>query len=353
MSTKRQFAQPAVSPLPLDEAALAQALKAASPLAEGLVADASRQRDKAPVHVAVILPCYNEALAIGDVVKSFQKSLPDARIYVFDNRSTDNTAEVARAAGAQVFLERRAGKGNVVRRMFAEIDADVYLMADGDGTYDASSAPLLIKAITDDHMDMVVGARENIHQEAHRAGHAFGNKIFNGIYRTLFGNEYGDIFSGYRAFSRRFVKSFPALSSGFEIETELSVHASQLKLPTTEISLPYGKRQEGSKSKLNSVRDGLKILKTFIMLAKETRPAMFFGSMSGLLVVMAGILAIPLVTTFVETGLVPRLPTAILCTGMVLVASVFAVCGLILDSLARFRIENKRILYLAIKKGSL
>ncbi len=331
----------------------AQALSASSPLAAGLVETARRQQARAAVQVAVILPCYNEALAIANVVKSFQLSLPDAKIFVFDNRSTDNTAEVARTAGAQVIVERRAGKGNVVRRMFAEVDADVYLMCDGDGTYDAASAPQLIKAVTDDQMDMVIGARANIHQEAHRVGHAFGNKLFNGIYRALFGNEYGDIFSGYRAFSRRFVKSFPALSSGFEIETELSVHASQLKLPTCEFSLPYGKRQEGSKSKLNSVSDGLKILKTFILLAKETRPAMFFGSMSGLLVALATLLAIPLVTTFVETGLVPRLPTAILCTGLILVASVFAVAGLILDSLTRFRIENKRILYLAIKKAGM
>ena len=252
-----------------------------------------------------------------------------------------------------MFFERRAGKGNVVRRMFAEIDADVYLMVDGDGTYDASSAPRLIDAVVNDHMDMVIGARENIHQNAHRAGHAFGNMIFNTLYRTLFGSEFGDIFSGYRAFSRRFVKSFPAQSSGFEIETELSVHAGQLKLPVAEIVLPYGKRPEGSTSKLNSVRDGLKILKTFIMLAKETRPAMFFGSMAGVLSLMAFILAVPLVATFVETGLVPRLPTAILCTGMILVASMFGVCGLILDSLARFRVENKRILYLAIKKGGM
>lgn len=354
-SASKSLAKPASATWQTQAAAtdLAQALKASSPLAAGLVETARRQQAPAAVQVAVILPCYNEALAIADVVKSFQLSLPDAKIFVFDNRSTDNTAEVARAAGAQVFLERRAGKGNVVRRMFAEVDADVYLMCDGDGTYDAASAPQLIKAVTDDHMDMVIGARANIHQEAHRAGHAFGNKLFNGIYRTLFGNEYGDIFSGYRAFSRRFVKSFPALSSGFEIETELSVHASQLKLPTCEISLPYGKRQDGSKSKLNSVRDGLKILKTFIMLAKETRPAMFFGTLSGALVILAAVLAVPLITTFVETGLVPRLPTAILCTGLILVASVFAVAGLILDSLTRFRIENKRILYLAIKKGGI
>eukprot|EP01037_Dinobryon_pediforme_P002514 gene2514-2553_t len=300
--------------------------------------------------VAVIIPCFNEAATIAEVVVSFRRALPLARIYVFDNNSTDETSAIARAAGANIYHEPRAGKGNVVRRMFAEIDADVYVMVDGDGTYDAIAAPLLVKYIVDDHIDMVIGARENIHQNAHRAGHAFGNVIFNSLYRAVFGTEFGDIFSGYRAFSRRFVKSFPALSSGFEIETELSVHAGQLKLPVAEIVLPYGKRPEGSASKLNSVRDGLKILKTFVMLAKETRPAMFFGCLAALPLLLAAILAIPVVVTYLTTGLVPRLPTVVACTGLVLIASVFTICGLILDSIARFRIENKRILYLAIKK---
>eukprot|EP01037_Dinobryon_pediforme_P008196 gene8196-8280_t len=302
--------------------------------------------------IAVIIPCFNEAATIADVVVNFRRALPLARIYVFDNNSTDETSAKARSAGAEIYHEPRAGKGNVVRRMFAEIDADVYVMVDGDGTYDALAAPLLVKYIVDDHMDMVIGARENIHQNAHRAGHAFGNALFNGLYRTIFGAEFGDIFSGYRAFSRRFVKSFPAMSSGFEIETELSVHAGQLKLPVAEIILPYGKRPEGSASKLNSVRDGLKILKTFIMLAKETRPAMFFGCLAGLPLLLAVILAVPVAATYLTTGLVPRLPTVVACTGLVLIASIFTICGLILDSIARFRIETKRILYLAIKNSS-
>ena len=267
---------------------------------------------------------------------------------MFDNASTDDTAERARLAGADVFREPRPGKGNVVRRMFAEIDADVYVMADGDGTYDAASAPKLVAMIVDDHLDMAIGARQNVLQDAHRTGHAFGNRLFNRIYSTLFGAEYGDIFSGYRAFSRRFVKSFPALSTGFEIETELSVHASQLKLPTAEIVLPYGKRPEGSSSKLRSVRDGARILSMFFFLLKETRPALFFGALAAACTALSVGLAVPLVQTWFETGLVPRMPTAILCTGLMLIACLMTTCGLILDSLARARTEQKRILYLAV-----
>ncbi|MBV9219348.1 MAG: glycosyltransferase [Methylobacteriaceae bacterium] len=301
-----------------------------------------------PVAVAVVIPCFNEAAAIGGVIGDFRAALPDARICVFDNKSSDATAEVARAAGAEVYSEPRKGKGHVVRRMFADIDADVYVMADGDGTYDAASAPRLVAAIVEDRMDMVIGAREDVHRQAHRKGHALGNRLFNRLYGALFGAEFGDIFSGYRAFSRRFVKSFPALSSGFEIETELSVHASQLKLPTAEIVLPYGRRSEGSASKLRTFRDGWRILKTFAYLLKETRPAAFFGSIAAALAVAALALAVPLIGTFLRTGLVPRLPTAILCTGLMLIACLLATCGLILDSLARSRAEQKRMLYLAV-----
>jgi hypothetical protein len=300
------------------------------------------------IEIAVLIPCHNEAATIGAVVNDFRAALPQARIAVFDNSSSDATIAEAHAAGAEVFAERRRGKGNVVRRMFAEISADVYVMADGDGTYDASSAPRLVAMIVDERLDMAIGAREDVHADAHRAGHALGNRLFNGLYGSLFGSEFGDIFSGYRAFSRRFVKSFPALSSGFEIETELSVHATQLRLPTAEIMLPYGKRPAGSLSKLSSIRDGWRILRTFAYLLKETRPAMFFGVPAAAFVAVALVLALPLIETYLATGLVPRLPTVILCTGLVILACMSATCGLILDSLARARVEQKRMLYLAL-----
>lgn len=300
--------------------------------------------------IAVLIPCYNEAASIGDVVRAFQTSLPGAIVYVFDNASSDGTLEAARAAGAQVAHEPRRGKGNVVRRMFADIEADIYVMADGDGTYDAKVAPLLVHMLWRDRLDMMVGARAGVGQNAHRAGHAFGNRCFNLLYRMLFGAEFGDIFSGYRVFSRRFVKSFPAVSGGFEIETELSVHAGQLKLPVGEIETAYGARREGSASKLRSVRDGIAILKTFSILLKETRPMLFFGALAGVVTLLSGALAAPLLATFAQTGLVPRLPTAVLCTGLMLIASLLCVCGLILDSLARSRIEQKRMFYLALAR---
>ena len=322
---------------------LTRLLRAATPQGSDALEAAPRA-----LQVAVVLPCHNEAASIARVVAEFRAALPEARIVVFDNASTDQTAQIARIAGAEVHSESRAGKGNVVRRMFADIDADIYLMADGDGTYDAASAPKLIAAIENDNIDMVVGARAKVMEDAHRRGHAFGNRLFNKLYRTLFGAGFDDIFSGYRAFSRRFVKSFPALSSGFEIETELCVHASQLKLPTAEISLPYGKREEGSASKLRSVRDGVRILSTFALLLKETRPAVFFGTLASAAMAMAIVLAIPVVETYLATGLVPRLPTAVLATGMALFSGLIGCCGLILDSVARGRVEQKRILYLTI-----
>ena len=306
-----------------------------------------RQRPHAEVAVAVLVPCFNEAQSIASVVAGFRASLPHARIVVFDNASTDDTAAVARLAGAEVRLEPRPGKGNVVRRMFADIEADVYLLVDGDGTYDASAAARLVAGIVEDRADMVVAARANIQIDAHRAGHAFGNRLFNRCFGLLFARNFVDIFSGYRAFSRRFVKSFPALSTGFEIETELSVHACQLRLPTAEIELPYGQRLEGSHSKLNSLGDGWRILKTFGLLLKETRPAWFFGGLAALCMALSVVLAWPLFETWYAFGIVPRLPTAILCTGLVLIACLLAVCGLILDSLARFRLEQKRIFYLS------
>jgi glycosyltransferase involved in cell wall biosynthesis len=298
--------------------------------------------------IAVLIPCQNEAATIGTVVRDFRAALPQARICVFDNASKDATAAAAHAAGAEVFSERRRGKGNVVRRMFAEISADVYVIVDGDGTYDASAVPELVKMIVDDRLDMAIGVRANVRENAHRRGHALGNRVFNRLYGALFGYAFGDLFSGYRAFSRRFVKSFPALSSGFEIETELSVHATQLRLPIGEIVLPYAKRADGSQSKLRSVSDGWRIFRTLIYLLKETRPAVFFGLPAAAFLLAAIVLAAPLVETYVETGLVPRFPTAILCMGLVILSCMSATCGLILDSLARFRVEQKRMLYLAL-----
>ena len=315
---------------------------------QGALDGLEASKASAPLSVAVVLPCHNEAASIARVVREFRAALPKARIIVFDNASRDETARIAAEAGAEVHFEPRAGKGNVVRRMFADIDADIYLMADGDGTYDASAAPMLVASIEKDNVDMAIGARAMVMQDAHRRGHAIGNRLFNRLYHALFGPGFDDIFSGYRAFSRRFVKSFPALSSGFEIETELSVHASQLKLPTSEIVLPYGKREEGSSSKLRTFRDGLRILSTFALLLKETRPALFFGALGGASMALAVALAIPIFATYLETGLVPRMPTAVLCTGLTLFAALIGSCGLILDSLARARVEQKRILYLMI-----
>ena len=299
----------------------------------------------------MILPCRNEEASIAGVVAAFRDALPEARITVFDNASTDRTAAVAAAAGADVFREARPGKGHVVRRMFADIEADIYLMADGDGTYDAAAAPRLVDLVAAGGFDMAVGARADVGREAHRRGHAAGNWLFNRLYRGLFGTEFGDIFSGYRAFSRRFVKSFPALSSGFEIETEMSAHARQLRLPTTEVSLPYGKRKEGTASKLRTFRDGTRILGILLYLLKETRPMLFFGLPAAATATLAAALSIPLFDTYVADGTVPRLPTAVLCTGLGITAALLAVCGIILDSVARGRAEQKRMLFLAVERG--
>lgn len=300
--------------------------------------------------IAVVLPCYNEGLAIRAVVKKFQQVLPSAQVYVYDNRSSDNTASEAHSAGAFVRHEPWPGKGNVVRRMFADIDADIYLMADGDGTYDADRAPAMIARLIDEQLDMVVGTRENVYENAHRAGHGFGNRLFNGLYRRLFGRLFTDIFSGYRVFSRRFVKTFPAVSAGFEIETEMSVHASQLRMPIVEMPTAYGARQEGSTSKLNTIRDGIRILLTFMLLLKEVRPAQFYGSIALVFVLISVALGIPLLNTYLQTGTVPRFPTAILATGLMLLAGISLMCGLILDSVARGRLEQKRIQHLLVPR---
>ena len=298
--------------------------------------------------IAVLLPCHNEALTIGDVVRGFAAALPNAGIFVFDNNSTDDTARAAAHAGARVFRETRQGKGNVVRRMFADIEADVYIMADGDGTYDPADAPSLVNALITEHVDMVVGVRRGVSLDAGRYGHAFGNRTFNRLYGWLFGRGFTDILSGYRAFTRRFVKSFPAISTGFEIETEMSVHASQLMIPVAEIDLNYGRRPNGSASKLRTFRDGLRILKMFAMLMKETRPFIFYGIFAALLAMAGAILMFPVIVTYFQTGLVPRLPTAVVATGMFVTAFLLGTCGLILDSLSRSRVEHKRILFLTV-----
>ena len=273
-------------------------------------------------------------------------SLPGCVVYVYDNGSSDATAARATTAGALVRTEAVPGKGRVVRRMFAEVDADVYLMSDGDGTYDPAQAAVLVKRLVSDGLDMVVGSRAGVRADAGRAGHALGNRMFNRLYSALFGAGFTDILSGYRAFSRRFVKSFPAVSSGFEIETEMSVHASQLRLPVAEVEVSYGTRPDGSVSKLRTVADGTNILRAVLVLLKENRPLAFFGAIAGMLFTAALILGVPLAVTFTQTGLVPRLPTAVLATGLVLMGLLSGASGLILDSIAKGRLEVKRLAYL-------
>ena len=298
--------------------------------------------------VAVILPCYNEEAAIGLTVAGFRAALPDATIYVFDNNSSDRTVEVAAQAGAIVRREPMQGKGHVVRRMFADIEADIYVMADGDATYDPVAAPEMIRRLKDEHLDMVVGARASEIEEAYRRGHRLGNRVLTGILARLFGRSFSDILSGYRVFSRRFVKSFPILSAGFEIETEISVHALELRMPVAEMVTRYGARPEGSASKLSTYRDGWRILRTILTLFRIERPVLYFGSLGFLLALLALILAAPLVLTYVQTGLVPRFPTAILVTGLAIVACLCFFAGLILDTVVRGRREMRRLAYLAL-----
>lgn len=297
--------------------------------------------------IAVLLPCYNEEAAIATTIAGFRAALPKADIYVFDNNSKDATVAVAEAAGAIVRTERMQGKGAVVRRMFADVDADVYVMADGDATYDASAAPLMVRRLLEDRLDMVVGARASEIDAAYRRGHRFGNVMLTGLLARMFGRSFSDILSGYRVFSRRFVKSFPVLSHGFEIETEISVHALELKMPVAELRTAYGARPEGSTSKLSTYRDGWRILKTMISLYRNERPFYFFAAIAGFLALAAFILAAPLVLTYMKTGLVPRIPTAILVTGMMIVSVLSLFTGLILATVTRGRREVKRLAYLS------
>ena len=297
--------------------------------------------------IAVLLPCYNEEATIAATVAGFRDALPGATVYVYDNNSRDRTREVAWQAGAVVRSERQQGKGHVVRRMFADIDADVYLMADGDLTYDPASAPAMVDLLLAEQFDMVVGTRRHEAKEAYRGGHVLGNRMFTGLLSRLFGRSFSDIFSGYRAFSRRFVKSFPVLSSGFEIETEMSVHALELRMPVGEVETRYLARPEGSASKLSTFRDGWRILKTIGTLYRIERPVLFYGAIGALLLIAALILSIPLILTYLDTGLVPRVPTAILVTGMTIIAVLCFFAGLILDTVTRGRREMRRLAYLS------
>jgi glycosyltransferase involved in cell wall biosynthesis len=298
--------------------------------------------------IAVLLPCYNEEAAIAATVAGFRKALPAATIYVYDNNSRDRTREIAAKAGAVVRTEGQQGKGHVVRRMFADIDADVYVMADGDLTYDPKAAPAMVDQLIAEQLDMVVGTRRHEEKDAYRGGHVLGNKLFTGLLSGLFGRSFSDIFSGYRVFSRRFVKSFPVLSSGFEIETEMSVHALELRMPVGEVETAYAARPEGSESKLSTFSDGWRILKTIVTLYRIERPVLFYGGIGALLLALAVILAIPLVITYLNTGLVPRFPTAILVTGMVVIAVLCFFAGLILDTVTRGRREMRRLYYLSL-----
>ncbi|WP_133650913.1 glycosyltransferase family 2 protein [Paraburkholderia flava] len=298
--------------------------------------------------VAVVIPCYNEATAIATVVRDFRASLPNAEIVAFDNNSTDDTTEIARSAGARVIPVPLQGKGNVVRRMFADVDADVYVMVDGDATYDATVAPALVRHLVDNGLDMVVGSRLSDEETAYRLGHRLGNVLLTQCAASIFGRTFKDMLSGYRVFSRRYAKTFPAHSAGFEIETELAVHALSMRMPVAEINTQYKSRPEGSESKLNTYRDGFRILMTIFKLFKSEKPFMFFTGAFAICMALSIALAIPVVETYFMTGLVPRIPTTILCSALALFGTILFACGIVLDTVTRGRNEMKRLAYLSI-----
>jgi glycosyltransferase involved in cell wall biosynthesis len=299
------------------------------------------------MRVAVLVPCFNEEAAVATVIADFRKALPSSDIFVYDNNSSDRTATVAREAGAIVRSERHQGKGHVVRRMFADVDADIYVLVDGDATYDAASAPRMIEALLSERLDMVVGLRVDQAVAAWRPGHRTGNRILTGFISSVFGQAFRDILSGYRVFSRRFVKSFPVLSDGFEIETELTVHALELALPVAEVDTPYYTRPEGSVSKLNTYRDGFRILGTILRLYRSEKPLRFFAAIGVFLTLVSIGLAIPVLVTYLEEGIVPRLPTAVLSMGLIILAMLSLSSGLVLDTVTRGRREMKLLAYLA------
>jgi glycosyltransferase involved in cell wall biosynthesis len=302
-----------------------------------------------PYEVAILVPCYNEERAIAKVVADFRAALPDATIYVYDNNSTDDTVAVAKKAGALVRHEAYQGKGHVVRRMFNDVEADVYVLVDGDATYDAPSASAMVGKLIDERLDMLVAVRVDRDAAAFRPGHRIGNRMLTGFVAHVFGRSISDMLSGYRAFSRRFVKSFPILSGGFEIETELTVHALELELPVGEIATPYYSRASGSTSKLSTWRDGFRILWTVFKLYRTERPLSLFGGVGLALAIVSIGIAIPIFITYVQEGLVPRLPTAVLSTGLMLLAFLCFACGLILDTVTRGRRELKLLAYLALR----
>jgi glycosyltransferase involved in cell wall biosynthesis len=298
--------------------------------------------------IAVVVPCHNEEATVAKVVADFRRALPQATVWVFDNASTDATAERARQAGARVRYVPLRGKGQVVRRMFADVDADLYVLVDGDDTYPAEAAPAMVRALLDRHLDMLVARRVEAPDEAYRRGHRFGNWLLTHCVRTIFASTFTDMLSGYRVFSRRYAKSFPAHAVGFEIETELTVHALELHMPIDELAVNYRARPEGSASKLNTWRDGWRILRTILRLVKSERPQAFFGIGSAACLLVSGLLAAPLLQTYLATGLVPRFPTAILCASLVLLGAILLACGLTLDTVTRGRIEIKRLAYLSL-----
>jgi len=298
--------------------------------------------------IAIIIPCYNEGLTITDTILGLRATVPHSDIFVYDNNSTDDTVSRAKAVGAQVFVEKNQGKGNVVRRMFADIEADAYLLVDGDNTYDANSAPVLLRLVLEEGMDFVNGARRESSEKAYRAGHKFGNWMLTSMIRWIFGAEFSDMLSGLKCFSRRYVKSFPALSRGFEIETELTTHALELRMPCYEITTPYGERPEGSVSKLRTYHDGFRILMTILRLVKEERPLQLFASLGFILMLLALAITAPVIQTYLATGLVPRLPTAILAIGLTGLSSLSMVMAIVMDSIVTMRREMKRIAYLQI-----
>lgn len=314
------------------------------PMLSGEVAE---QAGCSSLQIAVLVPCFNEAASIGRVVADFRAAIPEAVVYVYDNNSADNTADVAAVAGAIVRREHRQGKGHVVRRMFHDVDADVYILVDGDATYDANSARNMIDKLVNERLDMVCAVRVDREQAAYRRGHRTGNRLLTGFVAHIFGQSFSDMLSGYRVFTRRFVKSFPALSGGFEIETELTVHALELELPLGEVLTPYHPRVSGSNSKLNTWRDGTRILGTVLRLYRAERPLALFTALALSLAIVAVGLAIPIFVTYVQEGVVPRLPTAVLATGLMLLASLSLACGLILDTVTRGRRELKLLAYLA------
>ena len=300
------------------------------------------------LHIAVLIPCYNEEATVATVIGDFRRALPQSSIYVYDNNSRDRTRQVAKEAGGIVRSEPLQGKGNVLRRMFADIEADIYVLVDGDATYDAAKAPEMINCLLEQHLDMVNGARVAAIEEAYRPGHRFGNWMLTGIVRWIFGDRFRDMLSGYRVFSRRYVKSFPSLAGGFEIETELTVHALHLRMPTAEIDTPYKERPAGSTSKLSTFRDGWKILWMILVLVKEEKPMPFFSVISACFALTSILLMLPILSEFLATGLVPRLPTAVLSMGMMILGFLCLACGLILDTVTRGRCEIKRMRYLNI-----